>query len=128
LDGTFAVSYDGGEDGFFTDGEVVSQTGFGLRLPGTPNTTAPFATTDVDSYGVHVGFLFSNQETDPARPNPDKDGIGLSIAIGVRYAHGRGDVLGVVIPADYDPAALQPVPVKAKINKIAINFGAKVAF
>jgi hypothetical protein len=108
--------------GFFTD---VSQTD---ELGGIPNPSAPFAATDVDFYGVHVGFLFSNQETDPARPNPDKDGIGLSIAIGVRYAHGRGDVLGIVIPAEYDPAALQPVPVSAKINEIASNFGAKVAF
>ena len=44
-----------------------------------------------------------------------------------RDAHGRGDVLGVVIPAEYDPAALRPVPVRAKINEIT-NFGAKVAF
>ncbi|MCZ6806746.1 MAG: hypothetical protein O7F08_07320, partial [Deltaproteobacteria bacterium] len=92
---------------------------------------APFATTDVNFYGVHLGFLFSNREVYPDRPDveaDEKDGIGLAIAIGFRYAHGRGQALGIRVPAQYDPSSITRVGVNGKINELSLNFGAKVMF
>jgi hypothetical protein len=48
----------------------------------TPNTAAPFATVDVNFYGVHVGFLFSNQETDPAPTTPPGTRVGGRVRCG----------------------------------------------
>ncbi len=106
--------------GAFTDRSQVDQL-----------AVAPFATTDVNFYGVHLGFLFSNQEVHPDRPDleaEEKDGIGIAIAVGLRYAHGRGQVLGLVIPAQYDPSSITATGINGKINEISINLGAKVLF
>ena len=51
-----------------------------------------------------------------------------TLAIGFRYSHGRGDILGLLLPASYDPDAIQTNPVPATINDIDINFGVKVSF
>jgi hypothetical protein len=84
----------------------------------------------VDFYGVNVGFLFSSQETRPdaEKSEADKDKTHVALAIGIRYSHGRGNVLGALLPAVYDPAAIQLRPVAAKINDINFNFGVKVLF
>ena len=97
---------------------------------------APLATADVNFYGFNVGFLFSNQEVHPDRPPatqaaPEDEGdkkTGLAIAIGVRYSFGRGDALGVLLPAQYDPSAITDTRGSGKIHEIAINLAAKVAF
>ena len=62
----------------------------------------------------------------------------ISIAVGIRYSHGRGDTLGLLVPPQYNPPAVTncgnpQVPdgclrVATKVNEIGINLGAKVAF
>jgi len=105
--------------GLFTDFSQVDQL-----------TRAPLATRKVDFYGVHLGILYSSKEVHPDRRTTaaEDEGVGFSIAVGIRYAHGRGDTLGVQFPAQYDPSAVQLVPIATKVNEIAINLGANVAF
>ena len=99
----------------------------------------PLATRKIDFFGVHLGFLYSTDEVHPDRQTEsDKEGLGISVAIGIRYAHGRGDTLGLLVPGQYDPSLIrtctnpsQPdncIPVATKVNEIGINLGAKVAF
>jgi len=52
----------------------------------------------------------------------------LAVAIGVRYSHGRGNLLGLLLPPFYDPDAIQTRPVDTKVNDADINFGVKVFF
>ena len=54
--------------------------------------------------------------------------FGFAIAIGLRYAHGRGQVLGLAIPAQYDPSSITLTGINGKINEISLNLGAKVSF
>ena len=89
---------------------------------------APFATSDVNFYGAHLGFLFSNREVHPGRPDADEGKGGFAIAIGFRYSHGRGQGLGVLFPAQYDPSSITTTGANGKINEIAINLGANVSF
>ncbi|MBT8450400.1 MAG: hypothetical protein KJO40_00395 [Deltaproteobacteria bacterium] len=90
---------------------------------------APFATSDINFYGAHLGFLFSNREVHPGRPDADEGkGGGFAIAIGFRYSHGRGQALGVLYPAQYDPSSITATGANGKINEIAINLGANVSF
>ena len=63
-----------------------------------------------------------------AEARPPVSGLGFSIAVGIRYSHGRGDTLGVVLPAVYDPNAIEVRRVATKINDIDFNFGVKVLF
>ena len=114
--------------GLFTDFSQVDEL---ARLP--------LATRKIDYFGVHLGFLYSTDEVHPDRQTEsDNEGLGISIAIGIRYAHGRGDTLGLLVPGQYDPSLIQTctnpsqpdncVPVATKANEIGINLGAKVAF
>jgi hypothetical protein len=80
----------------------------------------------VDFFGGNLGVLFSNKDVGPDAPKTDD--IVIAIAIGLRYAHGRGNVLGLLLPANYDPAAIQTRPVDTKINEVDINFGVKIFF
>jgi len=90
---------------------------------------APFATSDVNFYGAHLGFLFSNREVHPGRPDADAgERGGFAIAIGFRYSHGRGQGLGVLLPAQYDPSSITATGANGKINEIALNLGANVSF
>ena len=86
----------------------------------------------VDFFGAHVGLLFTNYDSRGesfAPPElPDEDKTYITVAIGLRYSHGRGDILGLRLPAVYDPAAIQTNPVDARVNDIAINFGIKFSF
>ena len=90
------------------------------------------ATTDIDFYGVHLGFLFSNREVHPDRPDVERkqkrEKVGLTIAIGLRYAFGRGDVLGRFVPPQYDPSEAGTFPTSGKIHELSLNLGAKVLF
>ena len=89
----------------------------------------PLATRKIDFFGVHLGLLYSSREVHPDRRTAsDKEGLGFSVAVGLRYAHGRGDTLGLSVPGSYDPSSIELVPVPTKVNEIAINLGAKVAF
>ncbi|MFZ1862934.1 MAG: hypothetical protein WAU39_01815 [Polyangiales bacterium] len=91
--------------------------------------SSQFGSTKLDFYGVHLGFLFSNEEVDPDQQQAQKkDGIALSLAIGIRYGHGRGDTVGVLVPPQYDPSAIEVGPIATKVNEISINIGAKVGF
>ncbi len=92
---------------------------------------APFATSDINFYGVHLGLLFSNREVHPERADAEADskkGGGFSIAIGIRYSYGRGQGLGVSIPAQYDPSSITVEGTNGRINEIALNLGANVSF
>ena len=86
----------------------------------------------VDFFGAHFGLLFTNYDSRSesfAPPDiPDDDKAYITFAIGLRYSHGRGDILGLLLPAVYDPAAIQTNSVDARINDIAINFGLKFSF
>ena len=99
----------------------------------------PLATRKIDFYGVHLGILYSTREVHPDRQTSAKEeGVGVSIAVGIRYSHGRGDTLGLVVPESYDPSQIANcsdpqnpsdcTPVATKVNEIGINLGAKVAF
>ena len=105
--------------GLFTDFSQVDEL-----------ASAPLATSKIDFFGVHLGFLYSNLEVDPDREvkSEKTDGLGFSLAVGLRYAHGRGDTIGLLIPDQYDPANLQQVAVATKVNEISINLAVKVAF
>jgi hypothetical protein len=104
--------------GVFTDRSPIDE----LRL-------APFATNDIDFYGVHLGLLFSNREVHPGRPDADeKEGAGFAIAIGLRYSHGRGQALGILFPAQYDPSSITRQGANGRVNEIALNLGANVSF
>ncbi len=90
----------------------------------------PLATRKVDFFGVHLGFLYSTQEVHPDKQTAadDEDGAGFSIAVGLRYAYGKGDTLGLAAPPQYDPGAVDIVAVPTKIHELAINLAVKVAF
>ncbi len=104
--------------GVFTDRSAID------RLEVTP-----FATSDINFYGAHLGFIFSNREVHPGRPDAyDGEGGGFAIAVGCRYSHGRGQGLGVLLPAQYDPSSITRAGADGKINEIAINLGANVSF
>lgn len=108
--------------------------GFGLFTDFSPVdrlSVGPVASMDFNFYGVHLGFLFSNREVHPDRQKAqpaEKEGVGLAIALGLRYAHGRGDALGLLIPDTYDPASLTTAPIRGTVNEISFNLGAKVLF
>ncbi|MBT8468980.1 MAG: hypothetical protein KJN97_09545 [Deltaproteobacteria bacterium] len=104
--------------GLFTDLSPIDR----LRI-------APFATSDVNFYGVHLGFLFSNREVHPDRAEGDaKEEGGFSIAVGIRYSHGRGQALGRSLSAQYDPSSITLEGTNGRINEIALNLGANVSF
>lgn len=85
----------------------------------------------VDFFGGNLGLLFTNKDTKNRPPEQMADGDGkvlVAVAIGIRYSHGRGNTLGLLLPASYDPDAIQTQPVDTKINDVDINFGVKVFF
>lgn len=88
------------------------------------------ADRQIDFFGAHVGLLFTNYDSKPetSGEKPDDDRTYITVAIGFRYAHGRGDILGLVLPAFYDPDAIETGLVAAKVNDIEINFGLKFSF
>lgn len=89
-----------------------------------------FGDRQVDFFGLNVGFLFSNVESNPdAVPaSADEGRTPIALAIGIRYSHGRGETLGLLFPAGYEPNPVDLQPVATKINDIDINFGVKVLF
>jgi len=92
-------------------------------------TTQPLGTRKVDFYGLHLGFLYSNQEVHPNRDEPEaKDGLGVSLAVGLRYSFGKGDAVGLLLPPEYDPSATSIIAVPIRINELAVNIAVKVAF
>ena len=104
--------------GLFTDRSPID------RLEVTP-----FATSDINFYGAHLGFLFSNREVHPGRPDADaQERGGFAIAIGFRYSFGRGQGLGALLPAQYDPSSITATGSGGRINEIALNLGANVSF
>jgi hypothetical protein len=62
------------------------------------------------------------------QPVEEEEGLGLSVAIGFRYAFGRGDTLGLSVPATYDPSSIVNTPIATTVHEIGLNFAAKVAF
>ena len=89
----------------------------------------PLATQKIDFFGVHVGVLYSTHEVHPDKqPVESEEGLGISVAIGFRYAFGRGDTLGLTVPATYDPSSIVNTPIATTIHEIGLNFAAKVAF
>ena len=83
----------------------------------------------IDFFGGNLGLLFTNKDTKNKPPAAGDDGkLLIAVAIGVRYSHGRGNMLGLLLPPFYDPAAIQTRPVDTKINDADINFGVKVYF
>jgi hypothetical protein len=83
----------------------------------------------IDFFGGNLGLLFTNKDTKNERPAASDDGkLLIAVAIGVRYSHGRGDMLGLLLPSFYDPDAIQTRTVDTKINDADINFGVKVFF
>jgi len=106
--------------GLFTDRSPVDQLG-----------ATPLATIDVNFYGVHLGLLFANHEMHPGRPDVESDPedlAGFAIGIGLRYSHGRGQALGVLLPAQYDPSSIIRSPSNGKVNEISFNLGVKFSF
>jgi len=83
----------------------------------------------IDFFGGNFGILFTNKDTTNRPPDADGDGkLLIAVAVGVRYSHGRGDILGLLLPPIYNPGAIQTRPVDSKINDADINFGVKVFF
>ncbi|MBW2587800.1 MAG: hypothetical protein JRD92_12755, partial [Deltaproteobacteria bacterium] len=89
----------------------------------------PLATQDIDFFGVHLGVLYSTREVHPDKQSAEEEeGVGFSLAVGLRYAFGRGETLGLLIPAQYDPINIINNPVPTTVHEIGITFAAKVAF
>jgi hypothetical protein len=89
----------------------------------------PLATQKIDFFGVNIGFLYSTHEVHPDKqPVEEEEGLGISVAIGFRYAFGRGDTLGLSVPATYDPSLIENTPIATTVHEIGLNFAAKVAF
>ncbi|MBW2552433.1 MAG: hypothetical protein JRE73_17105, partial [Deltaproteobacteria bacterium] len=104
--------------GAFTDFSQVDQL---ARLP--------LATQDINFFGVHLGVLYSTREVHPDKQSAEEEeGVGFSIAVGLRYAYGKGDTLGLLIPAQYDPSNIINNPVPTTVHEIGITFATKVAF
>lgn len=83
----------------------------------------------IDFFGVNLGFLFSTQDFRPdSNPSKDDGKVPIALAIGIRYSHGRGETLGVLIPAVYSPEGAELRRVATTINDIDLNFGVKVLF
>lgn len=84
----------------------------------------------IDFFGGNLGVLFSNKDTSPnaQETTADDHKLLIAFAIAVRYAHGRGDLLGLSLPPFYDPDAIETLPVDAKVNDVDINFGVKILF
>lgn len=84
----------------------------------------------VDFFGGNLGLLFTNKDTksQPPKSAAGDDKLFIALAIGIRYSHGRGDMLGLLLPPTYDPDAIQTQPVDTKVNDVDINFGVKVLF
>jgi hypothetical protein len=85
----------------------------------------------IDFFGGNLGVLFTNKDTKnraPEEVGSDDGKLLIALAIGIRYAHGRGDILGLYVPAFYDPEAIETRPVDTKINDVDINFGIKIFF
>ncbi|MBW2188462.1 MAG: hypothetical protein JRG93_02565, partial [Deltaproteobacteria bacterium] len=84
----------------------------------------------IDFFGANFGVLFTNKDTSPDAPetSADDDKLVIAFAIGIRYSHGRGDILGLLLPPTYNPDAIQTRPVDTKVNDVDINFGVKVLF
>ena len=84
----------------------------------------------IDFFGANFGVLFTNKDTSPDAPetSADDDKLVIAFAIGIRYSHGRGDTLGLLLPPTYNPDAIQTRPVDTKVNDVDINFGVKVLF
>jgi hypothetical protein len=84
----------------------------------------------VDFFGGNIGVLFSNKDISPDAPatSADDDKLLIALAIGIRYSHGRGNMLGLLIPPFYNTDAIQTQPVDTKINDVDINFGVKILF
>ena len=89
----------------------------------------PLASQKIDFFGVHLGVLYSTQEVHPDKQSAEEEeGIGLSLAIGLRYAYGKGETLGLLIPAQYDPSNIVNTPIATQVHEFGITFAAKVAF
>ncbi|MFW2387516.1 MAG: hypothetical protein ACN4G0_04225, partial [Polyangiales bacterium] len=83
----------------------------------------------IDFFGGNFGILFTNKDTKSQPLEASDDGkLLIAVAIGVRYSHGRGNILGLLLPPFYNPGAIQTRPVDSKINDADINFGVKVFF
>lgn len=84
----------------------------------------------IDFFGGNFGILFTNKDTrhGSAHENPDDGRPLIAFVVGVRYSHGRGDSLGLLLPPSYDPDGIQTQTVDTKVNDADINFGVKVSF
>jgi hypothetical protein len=95
----------------------------------------------IDFFGGNLGVLFTNKDTKNRRPEEamaDDGKLLIAFAIGIRYSHGRGDTLGLLLPPFYNSDPVQPCtpgtaaictrPVDTKVNDVDINFGVKVFF
>jgi hypothetical protein len=85
---------------------------------------------EIDFFGGNLGVLFTNKDTKNGSPQTRADDgkLLIAVAIGIRYSHGRGNMLGLLLPPFYNPAAIQTRPVDTKVNDVDINFGVKVFF
>ncbi len=108
--------------GLFTDRNQVDQL-----------QRSAFGSSQIDFYGGHLGFLLSNQEVHPGF-NPETEAVaeskesGIDLAVGLRYAYGSGVVLGLEVPAAYDPQAIARASTAGDVHEISLNFAAKFQF
>jgi hypothetical protein len=82
----------------------------------------------VNFYGLTIGFDFANR---PDPPKRGEDGFYLAFAAAFRYAHGRGDIVGLSFPSTFPDPAAQPgqqTIVAIKTNEFGINLAVKAAF
>lgn len=86
------------------------------------------ADSKIDFYGFTLGFDFANR---PAPPERGEEGFYLAFAVAFRYAHGRGEFLGITFPTTFPDPAEQPGQldlVGIKVNDFGINLAVKAAF
>lgn len=103
--------------------------GVGFFTDFSPERTLDsFGDTEIDFFGATVGIDFSNRE---APPEPGEDGFYIAFAVSLRYAHGDGNVAGLVFEPTFPepPAPAGAVNlVNMKVNEYGINVALKAAF
>lgn len=84
-----------------------------------------FGDSTIDFYGLNVGFDFANRAEAPAQ---GEEGFYLAFAVAFRYAHGKGQMVGVYIPATFQPTGVTATAVDLTADELGINVAMKFNF
>ncbi len=86
---------------------------------------ASFGDSRIDFYGLNVGVDFANRA---AAPGPDEEGFYIAFAVALRYAHGSGELAGLMIPATFQPGGPTTNIVDLTVDEVGVNLAVKFNF